>query len=51
MLAKLPTLQHICLFGCPLSNSDLDSLEAKFPKISFQKLPVGALWQMQTASQ
>ncbi|KAL3149078.1 hypothetical protein ABBQ32_001921 [Trebouxia sp. C0010 RCD-2024] len=49
LLARLPALQHLCLLGCPISEPELASLEANFPRVSFHKLPKGALWLMQTA--
>jgi len=50
VLTQLPTLQHVCILGSPVE-AELTSLEAKHPKVSFQKLPKSVMWETHTATQ
>ncbi len=50
VLTQVPTLQHVCILGSPVL-AELRSLEAKHPKVSFQKLPKSVMWETHTATQ
>ena len=50
VLTQVPTLQHVCILGSPVE-AELRSLEAKHPKVSFQKLPKSVMWETHTATQ
>ncbi len=50
VLTQVPTLQHVCILGSPVE-AELRSLEAKHPKVSFQKLPKSVMWETYTATQ
>ncbi|DBB09271.1 TPA: hypothetical protein ACH3X3_007853 [Trebouxia sp. C0006] len=49
VLTQVPTLQHVCILGSPVE-AELRSLEAKHPKVSFQKLPKSVMWETHTAT-
>ncbi len=49
VLTQVPTLQHVCILGSPVE-AELRSLEAKHPKVSFQKLPKSVMWETHTAN-
>lgn len=50
VLTQVPTLQQVCILGSPVE-AELRSLEAKHPKVNFQKLPKSVMWETHTATQ